>query len=313
MWAKSLAFYRTFRYHNSAFRKFLQAAWPPEEDVMVHIITDSTSDLTVQEAEALNVRLIHMRVIFEDGVYTDGVDITKEEFYAKQAEAKVLPKTTQLNPQEYCDAFQALLENGDEVVAILISSKLSGSFQSACIAKEMLDGGERLHLVDSLNVTIGEGLLVREAVRLRDAGKSAAEIAAEIEGLRSRVRFIAFVGTLKYLKMGGRISASTAALGTMLNISPVVAIVDGEVKSVGKVRGSQKIMAYTLDFAREYPVDTRYPVIFGHSRCQKTMETYRDKVTEALGIRDHTWDELGAVIGTHAGPGCYGLAYTGLK
>lgn len=280
---------------------------------MVHIITDSTSDLTVQEAEALNVRLIHMRVIFEDGVYTDGVDITKEEFYAKQAEAKVLPKTTQLNPQEYCDAFQALLENGDEVVAILISSKLSGSFQSACIAKEMLDGGERLHLVDSLNVTIGEGLLVREAVRLRDAGKSAAEIAAEIEGLRSRVRFIAFVGTLKYLKMGGRISASTAALGTMLNISPVVAIVDGEVKSVGKVRGSQKIMAYTLDFAREYPVDTRYPVIFGHSRCQKTMETYRDKVTEALGIRDHTWDELGAVIGTHAGPGCYGLAYTGLK
>ena len=133
---------------------------------MVHIITDSTSDLTVQEAEALNVRLIHMRVIFEDGVYTDGVDITKEEFYAKQAEAKVLPKTTQLNPQEYCDAFQPLLENGDEVVAILISSKLSGSFQSACIAKEMLDGGERLHLVDSLNVTIGEGLLVREAVRI---------------------------------------------------------------------------------------------------------------------------------------------------
>ena len=90
---------------------------------MIHIITDSTSDLTVQEAEALNVRLIHMRVIFEDGVYTDGVDITKEEFYAKQAEAKVLPKTTQLNPQEYCDAFQPLLENGDEVVAVLVSSK----------------------------------------------------------------------------------------------------------------------------------------------------------------------------------------------
>ena len=177
---------------------------------MVHIITDSTSDLTVQEAEQLNIRLIHMRVIFEDGVYTDGVDITKEEFYAKQAEAKVLPKTTQLNPQEYCDAFRPLLENGDEVVAILVSSKLSGSFQSACIAKEMLEGGERLHLVDSLNATLGEGLLVREAARLRDAGKTAAEIAAELEALRGRVRFIAFVGTLKYLKMGGRISASTA-------------------------------------------------------------------------------------------------------
>ena len=254
-----------------------------------------------------------MRVIFEDGVYTDGVDITKEEFYAKQAEAKVLPKTTQLNPQEYCDAFQPLLENGDEVVAVLVSSKLSGSFQSACIAKEMLEGGERLHLVDSLNATLGEGLLVREAARLRDAGKIAAEIAAELEALRGRVRFIAFVGTLKYLKMGGRISASTAMMGTMLHISPVVAVVDGEVKAVGKVRGSQKILAYTLDFVREYPVDTRYPVVFGHSRCQETMEAYRDKVTEALGIRDHVGEELGAVIGTHAGPGCYGLAYIGLK
>ena len=279
----------------------------------VQIITDSTSDLTAEELRELGVHVIHMRVIFEDGVYTDSVDITKEEFYAKQAEAKVLPKTTQVNPGEFCDAFQPLLDTGDEVVAILLSSKLSGSFQSAVIAKDMVEGAERLHLVDSLNVTLGEGLLVREAVRLRDAGKSGAEIAAAIEALRSRVRFVAFVGTLKYLKMGGRISASTAALGTMLNISPVVAVVDGEVKSVGKVRGSQKIMAYTLDFAKEYPVDTRHCVVFGHSRCQETMEAYRDKVTAALGIRDWAWDELGAVIGTHAGPGCYGLAYIGLK
>ncbi len=280
---------------------------------MVQIITDSTSDLTTQEAAALHVHLIHMRVIFEDGVYVDGVDIDKETFYAKQAEAKVLPKTTQLNPQEYCDAFQPLLDTGDEVVAILLSSKLSGSFQSASIAAGMVEGGERLHLVDSLNATIGEGLLVREAVRLRDAGKSAGEIAAQLEELRSRVRFLAFVGTLKYLKMGGRISAATAAVGSMLHISPVVAVVDGEVKSVGKVRGSQKILDYTLEFAKEYPVDTRYGVVFGHSRCQETAEAYREKVSEALGLRDHTMEELGAVIGTHAGPGCYGLVYIGLK
>ena len=258
--------------------------------------------------------MIHMRVIFEEGTYVDGVDITKDQFYAKQAEAKTLPKTTQVNPQEYCDAFQPLLENGDEVVAIIMSSKLSGTFQSACIAKEMLeDDGERLHLVDSLNVTIGEGLLVREAVRLRDAGKSAAEIAATIEELKYRVRFVAFIGTLKYLKMGGRISASTAVIGTMLNISPVVAIVDGEVKSVGHVRGKQKIINYTLDFAAEYPIDSRHCVMFGHSQCLGAMENYREKLVEALGIRDHDWDELGAVIGTHSGPGCYGMAYIGLK
>ena len=279
----------------------------------VQIITDSTSDLTEQEQRELNVHMLHMRVIFEDGVYTDGVDITKEQFYEKQAQAKILPKTTQVNPQEYCDAFEPLLENGDEVVAIIMSSRLSGTFQSAQIAKDMAKGGERLHLVDSLNVTIGEGLLVREAVRMRDAGATGAQIAAALEELKLRVRFVAFIGTLKYLKMGGRISTSTAVLGTMLGISPVVAIVDGEVKSVGQVRGKQKILSYTLDFFREYPVDSRHCVVFGHSRCLETMEGYRDKCVQALGIRDYAWDELGAVIGTHSGPGCYGVAYIGLK
>lgn len=279
----------------------------------VQIITDSTSDLTEQEQRELNVHMLHMRVIFEDGVYTDGVDITKEQFYEKQAQAKILPKTTQVNPQEYCDTFEPLLENGDEVVAILMSSRLSGTFQSAQIAKDMAKGGERLYLVDSLNVTIGEGLLVREAVRMRDAGATGAQIAAALEELKHRVRFVAFIGTLKYLKMGGRISASTAVLGTMLGISPVVAIVNGEVKSVGQVRGKQKILSYTLDFFREYPVDSRHCVMFGHSRCLETMEAYRDKCVQALGIRDYAWDELGAVIGTHSGPGCYGVAYIGLK
>lgn len=279
----------------------------------VQIITDSTCDLTLEEARNLNVHMIHMRVVFEDAVYTDGVDIDKAQFYEKQAESKTLPKTTQVNPQEYCDAFQPLLDTGDEVVAVIMSSKLSGTYQSACIAKELVDGGERLHIVDSLNVTIGEGLLVREAVRLRDAGKSAAEIAAELEQLRHRVRFVAFIGTMKYLKMGGRISSTTAVVGTMLNISPVVAIVDGEVKSVGQVRGKQKILSYTLDFAKEYPVDTRHGVMFGHSRCLETMEPYRDKVVQALGIQDYEWDELGAVIGVHSGPGCYGMAYIGLQ
>ena len=279
----------------------------------VQIITDSTCDLTLEEARNLNVHMIHMRVVFEDAVYTDGVDIDKAQFYEKQAESKTLPKTTQVNPQEYCDAFQPLLDTGDEVMAVIMSSKLSGTYQSACIAKELVDGGERLHIVDSLNVTIGEGLLVREAVRLRDAGKSAAEIAAELEQLRHRVRFVAFIGTMKYLKMGGRISSTTAVVGTMLNISPVVAIVDGEVKSVGQVRGKQKILSYTLDFAKEYPVDTRHGVMFGHSRCLETMEPYRDKVVQALGIQNYEWDELGAVIGVHSGPGCYGMAYIGLQ
>lgn len=280
----------------------------------VQIITDSTSDLTNEELQELNVHVIRMRVIFEDGVFTDGVDLDKEQFYARQAAASALPKTTQVNPQEYCEAFAPLLESGDEVVAVLLSSKLSGCYQSACIAKEMLEeDGERLHLVDSLNATIGEGLLVREAVRLRDAGRSAREIAAALEDLRRRVRFLAFIGTMKYLKMGGPGLRLCRGPGRDAAHLPVVALVDGEVKAVGKVRGREKIFSYTLEFAQHYPVDSRHCVVFGHSRCLETMEGYRDKCVQALGLRDWAQDELGPVIGTHAGPGCYGVAYIGLK
>lgn len=279
----------------------------------VQIITDSASDLSPELAKELNVHLMHMRVIFEDGVYTDGVDITKAEFYEKQATCKTLPKTTQCNPQEYCDVFQALLDNGDEVISISMSSKLSGTYQSSCIAKELVDGSERLYLVDSLNVTMGEGLLVREAVRMRDAGKSAAEIVAELEVLRHKVRFVAFIGTMKYLKMGGRISATTAVVGGMLNISPIISVVEGEIKSVGQVRGKLKAMGYAEDFASHYPVDTRHCVVFGHSRCEETLEPFMERMKQSLHLQDCHHHELGALIGVHAGPGCYGMAYIGLQ
>ena len=275
----------------------------------IRILTDSTCDLTNEELQELDVTSVVLRVVFEDGIYRDRVDITPAQFYEKQAGVKVLPKTTQANPQEFCTVMEKLLANGDEVVGIFLSSKLSGTYQSAAIAKEMVVGGERVHLVDSLNVTVGLALLVRAAARMRDEGCSAAEIVAKIEELRSRVRLIAFVQTLKYLKMGGRISGSTAVLGTMLGISPVVAVVDGEVKSVGKVKGRQKILEYTLDFIRQYPIDTRYPVAFPHSCAHDMVRTYREKISHAFDLPESSMSELGAVIGTHVGPGCYGIAY----
>jgi len=279
----------------------------------IHILTDSTSDLTAEEQRALHVTIAPLRVIFEDGIYQDGVDITPAAFYDKQRTVKVLPKTTQVNPSEFCFLYEQLLADGGEVVGIFLSSKLSGTYQSAVIAREMAVGGGRVHLVDSMNATVGLGVLVREAVRLRDEGKSAAEITEAIEALVPRVRFIAFVQTLKYLKMGGRISSSTAVIGTMLNISPIVAIVNGEIKAVGKVKGRQKILEYTLDFVGKYPIDTRYSVGFAQSCAADTVAAYREKCEKAFRLSNCFTDELGAVIGTHAGPGCYGIAYVGLK
>ena len=281
----------------------------------VQIITDSTSDLTAEELRELGVHVIHMRVIFEDGVYTDGVDITKEEFYAKQAEAKVLPKTTQVNPGEFCDAFQPLLDTGDEVVAILLSSKLSGSFQSAVIAKDMVEGAERLHLVDSLNVTLGEGLLVREAVRLRDAGKSGAEIAAAIEALRSRVRFVAFVGTLKYLKMGGRVSATTALLGTMLSIKPIMHTSDeGKLVPVGKARGRKAAIKALLDKIETLGIHPENQTMFiCHADCELDARAVAQQIKERFGTKTVYINYIGPVIGSHTGPNTMGIFFVGTQ
>lgn len=279
----------------------------------IRILTDSTCDLTPEEQRRLDVSVVPLRVIFEDGIYRDGVEITPAAFYEKQKTVKVLPKTTQVNPSEFCCVYEQLLSEGGEVVGIFLSSKLSGTYQSAVIAKEMTQGGERVHLVDSLSATVGLGVLVREAVRLRNDGKSAREIVEAIETLVPRVRFVAFVQTLKYLKMGGRISSSTAVIGTMLNICPIVAVVNGEVKSVGKVKGRQKILEYTLDFVGKHPIDTRYTVGFAHSCAADAMAAYRETCEKAFHLNDCFTDELGAVIGTHAGPGCYAIAYIGLK
>ncbi|QNL44808.1 DegV family protein [Oscillibacter hominis] len=272
----------------------------------VRIITDSTCDLDFKTQQELNIEVIPLSVIFEDGIYRDGVEISKEAFYEKQASVKVLPKTAQANPAEFCDVFEENRE--DEIVGIFLSSKLSGTFQSACIAREMLDG-RQIHLVDSLNVTVGLGLLVRQAAAMREQGLSAREIAARIESLKRRVRFVAFVNTLKYLKMGGRIPASTAVFGTMLGISPVVSIENGKLESIGKVKGKQKILEFTTSFVNHHLIDYQYPVAFAHSHALETAAAYREKCCRAFHIENSVLDELGAVLGTHAGPGCYGMAY----
>lgn len=272
----------------------------------VRIITDSTCDLDYETQQKLNVEVVPLSVIFEDGVYRDGVEISKEMFYEKQAAAKVLPKTAQVNPAEFCEVFER--DREDDIVGIFLSSKLSGTFQSACIAREMVEGAN-IHLVDSLNVTVGLGLLVRIAAAMREEGRSAGEIVREIERLKRRVRMVAFVGTLKYLKMGGRIPASTAVLGTMLGICPVVSVENGKVESIGKVKGKQKVMEFTNSFVNHHLIDYRYPVVFGHAHAIDTVAVYREKCCRTFHIENSCLDELGAALGTHSGPGCYGMVY----
>ena len=178
----------------------------------IRIITDSASDILPKEAEKLNIKVLPLKTYFGEEEYLDGVTITNAEFFQKLVESDVMPTTSQLAPYEYEDAFREAIEAGDEVISISLSSKLSGSYQSASIAAE--EFGDAIALVDSENVSLGEWTLVQLAVRLRDEGKSKQEIVDILEEKKKKIRVIALLDTLEYLKKGGRISSAAAFAGT---------------------------------------------------------------------------------------------------
>ena len=204
---------------------------------MIRIVTDSTSGLSHQRAAQLGVEVVPLTVHFgENEAYRDGVDITNGEFYARLSRAEALPTTAQVPPETFVHCFERLTANGDQVLGIFISSAMSGTYQSACIARDIVDG-ENIAVVDTQTVTFGLGLVVETACLLRDQGLSLEELAGRLEELSRRVRLLAVVDTLKYLKMGGRISGATAMVGGILGITPIISIENGLVVSVGKSRG----------------------------------------------------------------------------
>ena len=197
---------------------------------MIRIITDSSSDLDLEQAAQLNVDVIPIHIRFGETEYQDRQNLSVTDFYNKLKTVTELPTTSQINPFQFCKVFQPYVEAGDEIVGIFLSSELSGTFQSAQTAKQMLNA-DNIYLVDSLNAALGHHLLVQIAVQLRDQGASAQQIAAQITALSKKVRLIACVKTMKYLAMGGRIPAAAAKIGDVLGITPIVTVVDGKVKA----------------------------------------------------------------------------------
>ena len=277
---------------------------------MVRIITDGTSDLTAQMAAELGVHVMPMRVFFGQESFVDGVDITREEFFARLTASDELPTTSQLNPDDFLEVFQTYVDQGDEIVGIFLSTELSGTCQSACIARDMVEGGE-IHIVDSRTVTFALALLVGEAARMRDEGLSAAQIAAQVEKLAQRTKLMAIVDTLTYLKKGGRISAATAAVGGLLGIKPIVGVDSrGTVEALGKARSIHAGLEWLARRIGGAPADPAYPVAYGHSnspdRVPVCMEALKDVLPQD---RPAVMGSIGAVIGTHVGPGAVGVAY----
>ena len=275
----------------------------------VKIIVDSTADITPEVAA--RVGIVRLTVHFGDREYVSGVDIDARKFYEMLVESDVLPTTSQATPFAFSEAFEKAVEEGCDVVCLTCASALSGTHQSAVIAAADYPG--KVHVVDSGTVAIGLGILTEYALELADRGCSAEEIAWKLMQKREKIRVLAMVDTLEYLKKGGRISAAAAVAGGLLNIKPVLTIDMGQIKVLGKARGSrQGNNLLVQEIAKAGGVDFGKPVLLGYTGLSDALlqkyiqdsaalwEDHREKLNVTI---------IGSVVGTHVGPGAVAVAF----
>lgn len=279
---------------------------------MIKILVDSACDLEQSDAEALGVSLLPLQIRFGEEEFLDGVTLSHRAFFEKLIETNTLPQTSQINEYRFEEAFSELTEDGSEVVAITLSYKLSGTHASAVKAAKKFGG--KVHVVDSLNACIGERILLEHAVRLVGEGKlTAAQIAAELDEKKGKIQLLAVLDTLKYLRKGGRISSVTAIAGEMLSIKPVISVVRGEVKLVGKAMGSKKGNNLLTQLVRDCGgIDFTMPYVLGYSGLSDAfLQKYiRDSESLWKGYTDHVpYHMIGSTIGTHVGPGAIAVAF----
>lgn len=274
----------------------------------VRIIVDSTSDVTPEVKP--RVLTVPLTIRFGTQEYVDGVTITNRQFYEKLIESDELPTTSQAGPDAFAQVFKQLRDAGDTAVVITVASRLSGTYQSACIAAQ--DYPE-VHVVDGKTVAIGTAILAELALQLADEGLTADEIAARIEEERENVRLIAMLDTLEYLKRGGRISKTVAFAGGLLSIKPVVAIRDGEIQVIGKARGSKQGNNLLMqEIHNAGGVDFTRPLMLGYTGLSDLL--LRKYVEDSADLwKDHCSELpaalIGSVVGTHAGPGAVAVAF----
>ncbi|MCR4897964.1 MAG: DegV family protein, partial [Acholeplasmatales bacterium] len=250
-------------------------------------------------------------VSFGDQEYLDGVNLTQKEFYEKLIETDTLPKTSQITPYRFTEAFEKLTENGDEVIVVTISSKLSNTYNSAVLAASEFE--DKVYVVDSLSATAGEKILCLYALRLIKEGLNIKDIVNKLNEVKNKIRILAVVGTLEYLKKGGRISKATAFAGELLNIKPVISVEDGVVKLVGKARGSKKannLLNELID--KKGSIDFSMPYTTLYSGLSDLM------LKKYIEDEKHLWEDntdnipicnVGSTIGTHVGPGAIGVVF----
>lgn len=277
----------------------------------VKIITDSSCDLSLEEAKELDITIIPLHITIGDDEYLDGVELDSKTFFEKLPTFKEFPKTSQAIPATYEEYFSEATKNGDDVICITLSSDLSGCFQSANIASEDFDG--KVYVIDSRTASASIAVLVEYACQLRDSGMSAKEMYETLEAEKGKIRLIALLDTLEYLKKGGRISAAAAFAGELLSIKPVIAVEDGPVHMLGKARGTKNGRNLLTEF-----IEKKGPVDFDRPHCLIYSGVEATALDEYLDIHKDLYPgdvnaikkrRIGCAIGSHIGPGAIGVVF----
>ena len=276
----------------------------------IRLVTDSTTNMNEKIKSRFDI--VPLSVCFGDEVYVEGKDITERRFYEMLIESDVVPTTSQPSPEAYMRVFKEAIDAGETVIVITVASNLSGTYQSANIAAMEFPEGS-VYVVDSKNVAIGAGVLAEYAVRLVDSGMDVNKIVEKLEEERDKVILVALLDTLEYLKKGGRISKTAAFAGDMLSIKPVAAVEDGEIKLLGKARGSKKGNNLLVqEIEKSGGVDFEKPVLLGYTGLNDDL--LQKYIADSSSLWEGNVDELpvslvGSVVGTHAGPGAVAVAY----
>lgn len=272
---------------------------------MTKIIIDTTADFTIDELNELDIRALPLRVNFDEGSFEDLFEITPAEFYKKMGSVESLPTTSLLGVGTFIEAYKEY--PNEEILVITLAGSLSGTNHSAHMAKEQ-SGRSDIVIMDTNNVSVGSAIVIKEAVKMRDTGVPAQEIAAKLEEIIPQIRVYAIVETLKNLVKGGRLSSGAGMIGSALSLKPIIMVKHGVVESAGKARGTKAAFKKAVELIEAEGIDPAYPVRYAHANNFEGAQILQD----AVGTEGHIgW--LGSVIGSHAGEGATAVAFIAKK
>lgn len=275
---------------------------------MIRLLVDASSDYSMEEIKEKNFYFVPINVTIGSENYIEGVNLEHNDFYSLLKNNGDFPKTSQPSPQTFLDIFNEVKEKNDELICILLSSQLSGTYQSALVAKSMADY-DKIYIIDSLSATFTIKVMADYALSLIEQNLTVEEIVEETEKFKSHVKCIACLDTLEFLAKGGRLSKTAAAIGNAANIKPIITLTeDGRVEVIAKCIGKSRASAQMIKILQGMNIDERFPMYSVYSFGTENCETFENKLEEN-GFKLNERLQIGPVIGTHIGPGGFGAIF----